>query len=110
MSSGVHCLHPEEKGFPPMEVPMAPRSRVVVFAALSACLVYGQVDRANLNGSVTDTSGAVVPATRVELASRDTGLKREVATGPAGVTTSLACPSEPTISSSRAKGFVRSRS
>ncbi len=51
---------------------------------LSSCLVYGQVDRANLNGTVTDSSGAVIRDAVVEVVSRVTGLRREVPTGTAG--------------------------
>src|SRR6266496_1163850 len=56
-----------------------------VLALLSGIVVHGQVDRANLNGTVTDSSRAVVPGTRVEVVSRETGLKRAVETGPGGV-------------------------
>src|SRR5205809_6813781 len=48
-------------------------------------VVYGQVDRANLNGTVADSTRAVVPGARVEVVSRETGLKRAVDTGPGGV-------------------------
>src|SRR6266571_1534078 len=52
---------------------------------LSGVVVYGQVDRANLNGTVTDSTRAVAADARVELVSRETGLKRVVETGPTGV-------------------------
>ena len=52
---------------------------------LSSSVGYGQVDRANLNGTVTDSSGAVAAGARVELVSRETGLKRVVETGRTGV-------------------------
>ena len=64
---------------------MVLRSRLAIFLGLFAGLVYGQVDRANLNGTVTDASGSLVPQARVELVSHDTGLKREAETGPSGV-------------------------
>src|SRR5438093_9958586 len=57
----------------------------MVLAACSGVVVYGQVDRANLNGTVTDSSRAVVANARVEILSRETGLKRAVETGPTGV-------------------------
>src|SRR5205809_2295857 len=67
--------------------------------ALAACLVlsipvvaYGQVDRANLNGTVTDSARAVVPDARVEVVSRDTGFKRVVQTGPGGVYSIVGLP------------------
>ncbi len=44
-----------------------------------------QVNVANLNGTITDPSGASVPNAKVELVSPDTGFKRQVETGDAGV-------------------------
>ena len=64
---------------------MVLRSRLAIFLALSTGLVYGQIDRASLNGTVTDASGLLVPQARVELVSHDTGLRREAETGPSGV-------------------------
>jgi hypothetical protein len=58
---------------------------LVVFFALFAGIVFGQVDRANLNGTVTDASGSLVPDARVEIVSQATGLTREAQTGPSGV-------------------------
>ena len=53
--------------------------------ALSTCgVVYGQVDRANVDGTVTDSSRAVVADAHVEVVSRETGLRRAVVTGPTG--------------------------
>ena len=62
----------------------------VVLAALSAHtllvrVAYSQVNVANLNGTVTDPSGGVVPNARVEVVSPDTGFKRQAVTGDAGV-------------------------
>src|SRR2546422_142398 len=71
---------------------MSPANRLLAFAALYTCVAYGQVDRANLNGTVTDPSGAVVPKALVELVSTSTGLKREVLTGPAGVYNIIGLP------------------
>jgi hypothetical protein len=71
-----------------LEVIMVTRSALAlttVVALSFGVVVHGQVDRANLNGTVTDSSRAVVPDARVELVSRETGLKRAVQTGPAGV-------------------------
>ena len=66
---------------------MSGRNVVVgAFLVLSIpVVVYGQVDRANINGTVTDSTRAIVPDARVEVVSRDTGLKRVVETGPSGV-------------------------
>ena len=43
-----------------------------------------QVDRANINGAVTDASNAVVPMATVRAVSADTGLQREAHTSPGG--------------------------
>ncbi|HUQ94895.1 MAG TPA: TonB-dependent receptor [Bryobacteraceae bacterium] len=48
------------------------------------CPVSAQLDRATLAGTVSDSSGAVVPGARVELQSPVTGLRREVQTGANG--------------------------
>ena len=63
---------------------MVSPSRFLILTTLSAGLVYGQIDRANLNGTVTDPSKSIIPGARVELLSPDTGLRRQVQTGPAG--------------------------
>src|SRR5439155_4814603 len=63
---------------------MAPHSRFLMFVALFTWAAYGQVDRANLNGTVTDTTGAVVPKARVQVLSPDSGFRRDVETGPSG--------------------------
>src|SRR5450755_3903685 len=44
-----------------------------------------QIDRANLSGTVSDPSGASVPKAKVEVVSPNTGFKRQVETGDAGV-------------------------
>ena len=44
-----------------------------------------QVDRAAINGTVTDSTGAVVQGAKVVLLSAATGLRRETATNAAGI-------------------------
>lgn len=44
-----------------------------------------QINRANLNGTVTDTSGASVPNAKVQVVEFDTGFIRETITGVSGV-------------------------
>ena len=57
----------------------------IVLVLSGGVVVYAQVDRANLNGTVTDSTRAVAAGAHVELVSRETGLKRVVETGPTGV-------------------------
>ena len=53
--------------------------------SLVVCLpLLAQVDRAALNGVVTDASGAIVPGAKVEALSSDTGFQRQTATGASG--------------------------
>jgi hypothetical protein len=47
--------------------------------------MYAQINRANLNGTVTDPSGARVSNAKVGLVQADTGLIRETITGSSGV-------------------------
>src|SRR6266699_1711665 len=66
---------------------------LAAFLMLAASLVvFAQVDRAHLNGTVTDSARAVVPDARVEVVSRNTGLKRVVQTGPGGVYSIVGLP------------------
>ena len=58
---------------------------LAMVVTLSIGVVYGQVDRAGLNGTVTDATGALVTNAHVEVVSRDTDFTRAAETGPAGV-------------------------
>jgi hypothetical protein len=64
-------------------------SRRALFAVLlvgwSVLPGVAQIDRASLNGTVSDPSGASVPNAKVEVVSPNTGFKRQVETGDAGV-------------------------
>lgn len=64
------------------------RVRVVVLVTV-LCGVFGrpasgQVDRATLSGSITDTSGAVIAGAKVEVVSQETGLRRELLSSETG--------------------------
>src|ERR1035437_3357993 len=53
---------------------------LVLYLFAIATTALAQVDRATLNGTVTDASGAVVQNVKIELDSPATGLHRETAT------------------------------
>ena len=61
------------------------------FAALTTCAailpagVTAQTSNATLHGTVTDTSGGVLPGVTVKLQAPSTGLNREQVTNAAGV-------------------------
>ena len=62
----------------------------VVFLALFGAtlfvgVAFSQINNANLNGTVTDPSGASVPSAEVEVVALDTGFKRQTTTGSSGV-------------------------
>jgi hypothetical protein len=55
---------------------------IALLAVVTA--LYGQVNRANLNGTVTDVTGGLIPDVDVTLSSADTGFRRHVETGSTG--------------------------
>ena len=57
----------------------------ILLIACSAGLLTAQIDRATLNGTVADASGAVVPGVKVEALSATTGKEREVLTNERGI-------------------------
>lgn len=61
--------------------------RIACLVGVIVCLVYwspAQVDRAGLNGTVTDSSGRVLPQTHVTAVQNTTGLRREATSSPTG--------------------------
>ena len=56
----------------------------VFFASVFACCAFGQTFRGSIQGTVTDTSGAVVVGAQVKVFSPDTGLSRTVTTNDQG--------------------------
>src|ERR1700733_11300146 len=59
----------------------------ILFAALLVCFVsqgVAQVDRAGLNGTVTDSSGRTLPRTHVTAVHNATGLRRETTSSSSG--------------------------
>ena len=68
-------------------------------------LATAQVDRATLVGTVSDPSGAVIPGATVEIKSADTGLHRDVTSGPAGNYTFAALPIGVYVVTASQRGF-----
>ena len=65
----------------------SPSSAFALFAALMACFAsqgFAQVDRAGLNGTITDSSGRVLPRTHVTAVHNATGLQRETTSSSSG--------------------------
>ena len=56
----------------------------VFFASIFACCAFGQTFRGSIQGTVTDTSGALVVGAQVKVFSPDTGLSRTVTTNDQG--------------------------
>src|SRR5271169_492665 len=57
----------------------------ILVLSFSLPSLFAQIDRANLNGTVTDPSGASVPNSKVEVVAPATGFKRQATTGSSGV-------------------------
>ena len=57
---------------------------ILSVVAWLAVLSAAQVDRAGLNGTVTDTSGSVLPQAHIIAIQNSTGLRREATTSPSG--------------------------
>src|SRR2546428_11231867 len=58
---------------------------VFVCSLLLSTNTEAQINRANLNGTVTDPSGGSVPNAKVVVVAADTGFTRQVITGESGV-------------------------
>src|SRR5690349_5943498 len=69
-----------------MEASMISRSAIRVFACIlsGSILLFAQYTTASLGGSVSDQSGAVVPAARVTVTNVDTGFKQTAETDATG--------------------------
>jgi hypothetical protein len=63
---------------------MAKRFTCVIFVLGLTVPLLAQVDQSSLSGTVTDASGALTPAVRVEAVSSTTGLRRQTLTGSTG--------------------------
>src|SRR5690349_19394015 len=57
---------------------------LLLVVLLASTLIFGQAETGQLTGTVTDSSGAVVPGANVTIKSVNTGVSRTVQTSPAG--------------------------
>src|SRR5689334_18981546 len=85
------------------------RSRPAVFVLLFALVfslsLWSQSDRGSITGTVTDSSGAVVPNAKVTAVNTSTGLERSTNTGPQGTYTMQEMPAAPYKVTVEAQGF-----
>ncbi len=77
---------------------------VLVFLSLAANL-SAQINRANLNGTVMDPSGARIPNATVTVVAPDTGFKRQVTTGSSGIYSVSSVPTGTYVLTISDKGF-----
>lgn len=63
------------------------RSLIAIALFLGSIPVAAQIDRATLVGTVTDSTGAVIPGATVAVVSQETGLRRQAQTGETGTYT-----------------------
>lgn len=67
---------------------MATGAKFLSALALVPC-IFAPVDRASMAGTVTDTSGAVVPGAKITITSQETGFRREAMTGANGAASKI---------------------
>src|SRR5689334_5287104 len=72
---------------------------------ISALVAFGQTGSSALSGTVTDTSGAVVPGANVSVINENTGLSYRQVTTDAGVFSFTALPVGPYTVNVEATGF-----
>jgi hypothetical protein len=82
--------------------------RVAVLSVLFTCGLLAQVDRGNIQGTVTDPSGAVVTGAAVRIVSAATNLTQSTVTGPSGTYAFFNLPIGVYNVSVEAQGFRRS--
>lgn len=59
-------------------------SAAVLLAFTAPAMLFGQIDRAEVNGTVTDASGAIVPGANVQITQNATGETRSTTSGSHG--------------------------
>jgi hypothetical protein len=58
---------------------------LILILSVGTSRLGAQIDRASLNGTVSDSSGAVIPNVKVDATSAETGKQREVVTNTQGI-------------------------
>src|SRR4051794_8853979 len=82
--------------------------RVVIVSLAFVLGLFAQVDRGNIQGTVTDPSGAVVAGAAIRIVSSATNLTQSTVTGPGGTYAFFNLPIGSYSLSVEAKGFRRS--
>src|SRR5947199_10632106 len=72
------------RGFPELFRALLAVCFVLAFTLFPSVVAHAQVTGATLSGTVTDTSGAVIPGVMVSIKNRATGVVRNVSTDEAG--------------------------
>ena len=57
---------------------------VIIYLVFATLPLTAQIDRASLNGTVTDASGSIVQNAQVDVTAADTGFRRQTITGDTG--------------------------
>src|ERR1019366_8500970 len=81
--------------------------RLLLISTILTVVAFGQSDRGTINGTLTDPTGAVIPAARVVVQNVETGLTYETTTTPTGNYTLASLPSGTYSLSVEAVGFKR---
>jgi len=81
--------------------------RLLLISTILTVVAFGQSDRGTINGTVTDPTGAVIPAAKVAAQNVETGLTYETTTTPTGNYTLASLPSGTYSLSVEAVGFKR---
>src|SRR5438552_19062580 len=81
--------------------------RLILLAFVFVCALVAQVDRGNIQGTVTDPTGAVVSGAAVRIVSPATNVSQSTVTGPNGTYAFFNLPIGFYNLSVEAKGFRR---
>src|SRR4051795_1945036 len=82
--------------------------KILLLTLTFTCGIFAQVDRGNIQGTVTDPSGAVVTGAAIRIVSPATNLTQSTVTGPSGTYAFFNLPIGIYNLSVEGKGFRRS--